>query len=426
VTCAEVGRRGLGWRRRQQILRLSLFTSGHSVTGSVIQHPPTCHHRPTSAYAIIRMAEMAAEVIFERFVDCVDHSSVRIEDEFSENFETFPMELEQGEGERRMSLQPGRNRREDSLQPSLNEESLFIEEASPSPASGIPGMSIPRRHTMDTAFSLPCHLSSHLQRRLTIVSPSRSPQASSVPREKHLLALPSSSLSSMWSLRSRASSPSPSLKGLPKKLRHSFSRLFSGSKTKSPTPPHSISASPSQASIVSQHTEEIVRESLKKGLPIIPFASPSYQIEDTTGPEPVRESPKNCDKSRLQASADETGYCLMEKNHKTSVTSQSSYVEMNPCDDPFNEEPYVRMENVFPVRAGDPGFFDFDPFSSETKKVKLRNFGEKQLKAEKGLAIEREFKKGNRHRDDYAFLDFSRNDKSTEITNAKVQHFLSL
>merc|ERR1712212_1252216 len=249
----------------------------------------------------------------------------------------------------------------------------------------------------------------------------------SVPREKHLLALPSSSLSSMWSLRSRASSPSPSLKGLPKKLRHSFSRLFSGSKTKSPTPPHSISASPSQASIVSQQTEDIVRESLKKGLPIIPFASPTYQIQDTL-PEPVRESPKNCDKSRLQASADETGYCLMEKNHKTSVTSQSSYVEMNPCDDPFNEEPYVRMENVFPVRAGDPGFFDFDPFSSEAKKVKLRNFTEKQLsmKAQKGLAIEREFKKGNRHRDDYAFLDFSRNDKSTEITNAKVQHFLSL
>jgi len=389
-------------------------------------------HQPTTDSAT-SMAEMAAEVIFERFVDHVDHSSqVRIEDEFSENFETFPMELEQpGEqGERRMSLQPaGRNRREDSLQPSLNEESLFIEEASPaSAASGIPGMSIPRRHTMDTAFSLPCHLSSHLQRRLTLVSPSRSPQASSVPREKHLLALPSSSLSSMWSLRSRASSPSPSLKGLPKKLRHSFSRLFSGSKTKSPTPPHSISASPSQASIVSQQTEEIVRESLKKGLPIIPFASPSYQIQDAVPELERRGSPKNCGiESRLQASASDqtSGYCLMEQNQKT-VTSQSSYVEMNPCDDPFNEEPYVRMENVFPVRVGDPGFFDFDPFSSETKKAKLRNFGEKQLKAEKGLAIEREFKKGNRHRDDYAFLDFSRNDKSTEITNAKVQHFLSL
>ena len=368
------------------------------------------------------MAEMAAEVIFERFVD---HSSVRIEDDFSENFETFPMELDQGEGERRMSFHPGRNRREDSLQPSLNEESLFNEEASCSPASGIPGMSIPRRHTMDTAFSLPCHLSSHLQRRLTLVSPSRSPQPSSVPREKHLLALPSSSLSSMWSLRSRASSPSPSLKVLPKKLRHSFSRLFSGTKTKSPTPPHSMSASPSHASIVSQQTEEIVRESLKKGLPIIPFASPSYQIQDPT-PELVKGSPKNCGESTLQTAADETGYCLMEQKQKKSFTSQSSYVEMNPCDDPFNEEPYVRMENVFPVRAGDPGFFDFDPF--ETKKVKLRNFAEKQLsvRAEKGLAIEREFKKGNRHRDDYAFLDFSRNDKSTEMTNAKVQHFLSL
>jgi len=367
------------------------------------------------------MAEMAAEVIFERFVDCVDHSSVKIEDEFSENFETFPMELEQGEAERRISLQPGRNRREDSLQPSLNEESLFIEEASPSPASGIPGMSIPRRHTMDTAFSLPSRLSSHLHRRLTLVSPPRSPQASSVPREKHLLALPSSSLSSMWSLRSRASSPSPSLKGLPKKLRHSFSRLFSGSKTKSPTPPQSISASPSQASIISQQTEDIVRESLKKGLPIIPFASPSYQIQDTV---PARGSPKNFGKSRLQASADETGYCIMEQSHNKSVARQSSYVEMNPCDDPFNEEPYVRMENVFPARVGDPGFFDFDPFSSETKKAKLRNLTEK---AQKGLAIEREFKKGNRHWDDYAFLDFSRNnDKSTDITNAKVQHFLSL
>ena len=86
-------------------------------------------HQPTTD-SVTSMAEMAAEVIFERFVDHVDHSgSVRIEDEFSENFETFPMELEQHseQGERRMSLQPaGRNRREDSLQPSLNEESLFI------------------------------------------------------------------------------------------------------------------------------------------------------------------------------------------------------------------------------------------------------------------------------------------------------------
>jgi len=170
-----------------------------------------------------------------------------------------------------------------------------------------------------------------------------------------------------------------------------------------------------------------VRESLKKGLPIIPFASPSYQIQDTV-PELVRGSPKNCGKSRLQTSTDETGYCIMEQSQKKSVARQSSYVEMNPCDEPFEEEPYVRMENVFPARVGDPGFFDFDPFSSETKKAKLRNFTEKQLsmKAQTGLTIEREFKKGNRHRDDYAFLDFSRNDKSTEITNAKVQHFLSL
>ena len=372
------------------------------------------------------MAEVAEEVIFERFVN----PAVRNEETLCENFETFSMELD-NEGERRLSSQGTRGKREDSLQPSLNEEPLFIEESSTSTVSRNDGISIPRRHTMDTAFSLPCHLSSHLQRRFTLVSPSRSPhQASSVPsREKHLLALPSSSSrSSLWSLRSRASSPSPSLKGLPKKLRHSFSRLFSATKTKSPTPPQSISASPSHTSIVSQQTEEIVRESLRKGLPIIPFAAPMYQIQDQV-PEMVRGSPKICGESRLQADAEDTGYCRMEQRSKKSVTSQSSYVEMNPCDDPLNEEPYVPMQSVFPGRAGsgvgDSGFLDFDPFSSETKKVKLRNFAEKQLSLRALKGFDREFKKANRHKDDYACLDFS-SGNSTEITNAKVQHFLSL
>ena len=358
-----------------------------------------------------------AEEIFERFVDHTHNTC--------DGFE-FEMELDGG-GERHGSEWRGGRGREDSV-------SRVYPEDPPSQEPG--GVPIPRRHTMDTASSLPSHLATprHLRHR--------SPAATSFPRERTLLVPPSPSTSSL-SLKSRASSThlssSSGVRRIPSILRHSFSRLFSG-KTKAVSQPqrHSISASPSRASIISQQTEEIVRESLKKGLPLIPFASPLYQ-EESDQPTLRRETAEKADKHKSDEdakAAKDSGYCQMScpdadyrgvadyrsVTKQSSVTSNSSYVQMGPGEDmsALTEEPYVRMENVYP--ADNPAFFDFEPFSTDTKSGSHKN-----LKPKQGLTIEKHgYKKGNKHRDEYAFLDFSKNHESTKFDNKKVQQFFSL
>jgi hypothetical protein len=369
-----------------------------------------------------------AEVIFERFVD---HSHQQLADSFDE----FPFELEL---ECPLPVL-GRTGRADSVQRSSYQEDPAGREMVPWSGAGR-GLAIPRRHTMDTAaFSLPAHLNPG---RCPSVAGSLDPAPSPAAR-RHQPSLPGSSIPSLWSLRT--SSPSPGIRRIPSILRRSLSKLFSSGRTKSPSPPRQLSVShcPSQASIVSQQTEDIVRESLAKGLPIIPFAFPAFHnMPAAAPPEEIRDPPHRFASSRPQTARGDSvgrdaqgGYCNMERSDdgerprpKISVTSQSSYVEMTtPCRDtsPWDEDPYVRMENVFAnvSSRGNSSYVDSEPFNVATKKAqKIRTL----LKPKNGLIIGQQYKKGNKHSDEYAFIDFGKNRETDQITNAQLHPFLSL
>merc|ERR1711872_1117279 len=96
------------------------------------------------------------QVIFERFVD-KSHPVKENEDEFE-----FLLELEGGEGEGKLgrySTYRRGSRRDDSLTESFSEDGGVGTDCS--------GMTIPipRRYTLDTASSLPCHLPRDRQRQ---------------------------------------------------------------------------------------------------------------------------------------------------------------------------------------------------------------------------------------------------------------------
>ena len=112
-----------------------------------------------------------------------------------------------------------------------------------------------------------------------------------------------------------------------------------------------------------------------------------------------------------------SGYCDMNtSSDPPRKTSQSSYVEMSPCDDLLSEQPYMPMENVYSFNKSvdlmhsfgrkNSSFFEFDDIakkSSETNSPRKHL----SLKPCRELSVGREYKKGNKHKDDYAFLDLS-------------------
>jgi len=202
------------------------------------------------------------------------------------------------------------------------------------------------------------------------------------------------------------SSVSPSSSFIPRILRESFSKLLHrGSVTgraKTPDREHggsdpecynSEDRRDSECSIASPATKEIVNESLRNGLPIIPFAHPTFATASKYQEEVKKRIRKNSLKKSMKRSFSE-GRCLdfyevLEEDDETRITkfnsedksldsivrmakqeiervkqgkpsqdrsrnqSQSSYVEMNPADDLSTElirtttsaqDPYMRME----------------------------------------------------------------------------------
>jgi len=192
-----------------------------------------------------------------------------------------------------------------------------------------------------------------------------------------------------------------------------------------------------------------VRESLELGLPIIPFAV----VNEPQNNKPGERLKVNYQKSESEKMESEpvgditdSGYCDMELNKTKekpakSLVSQSSYVEMSPSEDsrPTKsnpppradvsalEDPYMDMHlaNIFPASARKSSLFDPDPFSLDTKKhnpALLRSFVEKtRLNLSSSSGGSGKHKKGNRHKDDYAFLDLS---KKSDISQGL--HHMSL
>ena len=202
---------------------------------------------------------------------------------------------------------------------------------------------------------------------------------------------------------------------------------------------------------MTQQTVDIVRESLELGLPIIPFAVVNDPQKNTPG-ERLRVNYQKSESEKMECEPvgdiTDSGYCDMELNMTKekpvkSLVSQSSYVEMSPSEDsrPTKstappradvsalEDPYMDMHqaNIFPASARKSSLFDPDPFSLDAKKhnpALLRSFVEKtrlNLSSSEKSGGSGKHKKGNRHKDDYAFLDLS---KKSDISQGL--HHMSL
>jgi len=192
-----------------------------------------------------------------------------------------------------------------------------------------------------------------------------------------------------------SSSASPSSSFIPRILRESFSKLLSRSnKAKTPDKEQACSDSDccnderrsSAGSTISPATEEVVNESLRNGLPIIPFAYPTFFTVGRKQEDARKKMRKNPIRSMKRSFSE--GKCLdysklfeedeepfnkftnedksldsivrlakkeienRKQGDKTNQQrprkeSQSSYVEMNPEDMLSGaDDPYMSMESI--------------------------------------------------------------------------------
>jgi len=282
---------------------------------------------------------------------------------------------------------------------------------------------------------------------------------------------------------------SPLLMFLPKILRSSLSKIMSN-RSKSPVQNDNpvehdrLSPSPSERDLISPLTEEIVSESLEKGLPIIPFAFPMFHGANTSVEENKQSARKNsvkslkiafCENKRknrniypeeeeISEALTKSKLCLeksaedylnnseidqqnkdvqRKKRHDSFVSqSSSSYVEMSPGEaypmigshitkNNFGEDPYMHMNEVrigekkssqeLSRKLSEDQMFYLEQGSPVQRKVKnkipenvnkskrgsLFSMGEGTMSMDRGLS--RLHRKGNKHKEDYVFVDFEKN-----------------
>jgi len=274
---------------------------------------------------------------------------------------------------------------------------------------------------------------------------------------------------------------SPTSSYITRKLRQSFSKLLHrGSFSRSKSPDHEEfeysdseynipeNRRTSECSIISPSTEEVVNESIKNGLPLIPFAYPTFFIvskkqEDVKKgirknsvkrmersfsegrnidsyeadfPEEKEDkslqgiikiakeqiSKDNCidlstenefhgiPKSTVRQHKDNEEKQIPRHTSTSRKQSQSSYVEMN-------------LENKEPGLA----FSDTDGIQNKRKNNLFDS--ENCYDADNNQhCLGRNFRKGNRHKNDYVFLDFEKKKDYVDMAPAKQRkwQFLDL
>lgn len=216
----------------------------------------------------------------------------------------------------------------------------------------------------------------------------------------------------------------------------------------------------SLSSSTSPETEEIVKESIKNGLPIIPFAYPTFFT--THRRQEADSQMRRTSHSRCQAfnkvrphlgcevAADsEDEVFQMEHDERNegcegeSLPSLDSIVQMAKLqmeDEPMNvtsrvesQSSYVEMSpdcQTAEESAGDCS--DYFCMEKTTNSVLLsRNESRRKINflREKGELIEngfcRRFKKSKKHKEDYALFDFEGNSDYVEMAGSnKKWHFL--
>jgi len=239
--------------------------------------------------------------------------------------------------------------------------------------------------------------------------------------------------------------------------------------------PSDSTISVSSGSLVSPETEELVTESLERGLPIIPFAHPTFDSlqeetkfnhrknsrnylklsfsENKVNNNNIDEAEEEISESLPNEKEERVGK-VVEKSKVTmsmetiprrtpflsSYDDQSSYVEMSPCNthhtpdhqsilNKGGEEPYMDMnvlhknkeslknrheetissfEKRFSFGKTEPSFRShFPTYQSSRSWDRLsKSDGTMSVDRRQGRRLH---KKGNKHKDDYVFIDFERN-----------------
>ena len=320
-------------------------------------------------------------------------------------------------------------------------------------------------------------------------SPYQSPSIKSEPRACSPQGVIASS-----KVGTPSSSVSPSSSLIPRILRESFSKfLHRGQRPRSPdkdpistdTEYSSGERRSSVCSILSPGTEEVVNDSVKNGLPIIPFSYPTFftvgrcQEDIKTRirknslssmkrsfsegrcidyPEVFEEEEENLKKSLSEDRSLDSIVRIAKKEilgdnedrtdcAQTRKESQSSYVEMNPevmltKDDPymkmeaFLENGYLHMqrgkeENAKSVSIGNlEGKTQAHTLSEipglyvkkpSKRKHNLFHFGTHKGELQMHESMGRHFKKGNKHKDDYVFFDLQKNKDYMDMGSAKTK-----
>lgn len=266
--------------------------------------------------------------------------------------------------------------------------------------------------------------------------------------------------SSVISYSASCTSASPSSSFLSRKLRQSFSKLLSRrsfSRSRSPDQCfpcdntecfHCENRRSSSCSIVSPTTEEVVSESIRNGMPLIPFAYPTFFMASKKQ-EDVKIGLRKNSLQRMRRSFSE-GRALYNSNDlkeekiedkslesivqlakeelkladKMSFNkrlsrkeSQSSYVEMNPdsSEETDKEEPLGEMN---------------DKKRTLNRKGQVhRKHNLVHLEYYNSSAIPNSnMRKGNRFKEDYVLLDFEKNEDYVKMggMQTKIEKFFDM
>jgi len=271
-------------------------------------------------------------------------------------------------------------------------------------------------------------------------------------------------------------------------FRSSFSKIMSITQkskpsvtaTKSPQESPCIARCPSDSTIsvssgsfVSPEIEELVSESLERGLPIIPFAHPTFDTlqeetkcnqrknsrtylnlsfsENTVNNNNIDEAEEEISESLTNEKEEIMGKVVekskvaisveaipRKKLFTNSCNDQSSYVEMSPCNTnhaSYNqshlnnggEEPYMDMnvvcknkkllkngneettsncEKRFSFGKTEPSYRSNFPKYQSSRSWDLLSKSEGTMSVDR--RVSRLHKKGNKHKDDYVFIDLER------------------
>jgi len=149
--------------------------------------------------------------------------------------------------------------------------------------------------------------------------------------------------------------------------------------------PHSASSS-SFGMAASPDVKKIVSESIEKGLPLIPFGQPNiFALDENNDGKTANQTKKQQSRKNLFHRSNS----IMEEEK-----NKESYMEMRSSLPTYqNDEDYMKMDQVFHGKE----FIQSKslPSYNQDYKSKQNSFG-------------KIFKRANRHKADYAFVDFEK------------------